>query len=200
MYRPDGYLYRLDGLIGGQYGDKENGAFFSHMNVMFAYALYKQGKVKEAWHVAHSLYAMSLATEKSKIYPCLPEYFDITGRGMYSYLTGSASWFVLTLLTQSLGIKGENGDLVCEPKLCKEQFGNSTFIALKRSFAGRSLLIRFHNPERLDWGEYQIRSITCDESDVPEIEINGIKAVIKRKFILSLSKNRVHTVNILFSR
>jgi cellobiose phosphorylase len=81
------------------YGDKENGAIFSHMVVMYAYALYKRGFVKEAQRALYSLYKLSVNTSKSKIYPCLPEYFDLDGRGMYSYLTGSASWFVLTMFS-----------------------------------------------------------------------------------------------------
>jgi cellobiose phosphorylase len=89
------------------YGDKENGAIFSHMVVMYAYALYLRGYRKEGWKVLYSLYKLSTHTAKSKIYPCLPEYFNTEGRGMYSYLTGSASWFVLTMLTQALNKTGE---------------------------------------------------------------------------------------------
>jgi len=77
------------------YGDKENGAFFNHMAVMFAYALLKRGYAKEGEEVLDSVYRMSINTPVSKIYPCLPEYFNAEGRGMYSYLTGSASWFML---------------------------------------------------------------------------------------------------------
>ena len=80
------------------YGDKENGAFFNHMTVIFAHSLYQRGFTKEAREVLGSIYHMAMDTSKSKIYPCLPEYFDAEGRGMYSYLTGSASWFILTLL------------------------------------------------------------------------------------------------------
>ena len=81
------------------YGDKENGAIFSHMVVMYAYALYKRGFSKAAYKALYSLYQLSVNSSRSKIYPCLPEYFDLEGRGMYSYLTGSASWFVLTMFS-----------------------------------------------------------------------------------------------------
>ncbi|MBN2831042.1 MAG: cellobiose phosphorylase [Candidatus Omnitrophica bacterium] len=77
------------------YGDKENGAIFSHMVVMYAYALFIRGFRKEAQAALESLYRLSVNSPKSKIYPCLTEYFNAEGRGMYSYLTGSASWFVL---------------------------------------------------------------------------------------------------------
>ena len=112
------------------YGDKENGAFFNHMSVMFAYALYKQGFVNAALEVISSIYKMASDTHKSRIYPCLPEYFNAEGRGMYSYLTGSASWFILTLLTQAFGIKGEYEDLLIEPKLTAQQFKSKNTIFL----------------------------------------------------------------------
>jgi len=76
------------------YGDKENGAVFSHMVVMYAYALFIRGFVEEASKVLKSLYKLAIRSEKSRIYPCLPEYFNLEGCGMYSYLTGSASWFL----------------------------------------------------------------------------------------------------------
>ena len=78
------------------YGDKENGAVFSHMVVMYAYALLSRGYKKEVEKALDSLYRLSMDFPRSRIYPCLPEYFDLNGRGMYSYLTGSASWFLLT--------------------------------------------------------------------------------------------------------
>ncbi|MDI6758531.1 MAG: cellobiose phosphorylase [Candidatus Omnitrophota bacterium] len=87
------------------YGNKENGAFFNHMVVLFAYALNKRGFVKEAQEILNSIYNMCVGTKRSKIYPCIPEYFDAEGRGMYSYLTGSASWFVLTSLLIKSAVK-----------------------------------------------------------------------------------------------
>jgi hypothetical protein len=143
------------------YGDKENGAFFNHMSVMFAYALYKQGCVNEGYDVISSIYKMASDSQKSRIYPCLPEYFNADGRGMYSYLTGSASWFILTLLTQVFGIKGEYGDLVIEPKLTAEQFSrhggiprryvrgkSKNTISITAYFADKLIEIRYVNPVR----------------------------------------------------
>lgn len=89
------------------YGDKENGAFFNHMAVMYAYALYKRGFTREGKRVFDSIYSMAVNSKVSKIYPCLPEYFDGKGRGKYSYLTGSASWFVLVALRESCGAESK---------------------------------------------------------------------------------------------
>jgi len=142
------------------YGDKENGAFFNHMAVMFSYALYKQGFAKEGYEVLNSIYRMAVNTEKSRIYPCLPEYFNAQGKGMYSYLTGSASWFILTLITQVFGIRGTYGDLVIEPKLTKQQFSPKNTISLSTSFAERRIEINFINPRQKDYGKYSIKKIT----------------------------------------
>jgi cellobiose phosphorylase len=87
-----------------KFGDKENGAFFSHMLIMFAYALYKRGFTKEGNLVFNSIYKM-VKSNTNTTYPQLPEYFNNQGQGLYPYLTGSASWYVHTLLKfkKSLG-------------------------------------------------------------------------------------------------
>jgi cellobiose phosphorylase len=102
------------------YGDKENGSFFSHMIVLLAFAFYRRGFVDEGFTTLKSLYQMS-KSDKSHIYPMLPEYFNSQGRGLYGYLTGSASWYTYTLLSQAWGIKGYFGSLHIKPQLTKEQ-------------------------------------------------------------------------------
>jgi len=97
----------LGRAFGFAYGTKENGAFFSHMIVMYAYALYKRGFAREGYDVLRSIYNMCADTGKSKIYPGIPEYFDSQGRGFYHYLTGAASWLILTQLTQVFGVRGQ---------------------------------------------------------------------------------------------
>ncbi|MCK9571931.1 MAG: cellobiose phosphorylase [Candidatus Omnitrophica bacterium] len=177
------------------YGEKENGAIFSHMVVMFACALYKQSFAESAWKIMHSLYQMALDTSKSKIYPCLPEYFNRDGRGMYSYLTGSASWFVLTLLNEAFGLKGENGDLVIEPKLSAEQFSDVSKISIQRVFAGRQIRVNFFNPRRLKFGKYKIIRVLLDQQRLPVVS-DKAKVVFTRELILALSASQLHTFDI----
>ncbi|MFC1805059.1 GH36-type glycosyl hydrolase domain-containing protein [Candidatus Omnitrophota bacterium] len=94
-----GFLYTdLGRAFGFSYGDKENGAFFSHMVVMLSFALYKRGFHKEGAQVLDSIYKMS-KDRRAQIYPMIPEYFDSLGKGRYLYLTGSASWYIYTLNT-----------------------------------------------------------------------------------------------------
>jgi len=176
------------------YGDKENGAVFSHMVVMLAYALYKQGYSRQGWEVLNSLYKLAANTEKSKIYPCLPEYFDCSGRGMYAYLTGSASWFVLTLLTQTFGVKGQNGDLLIEPKFSSEQFKAVNKLSITRSFAGRRLKVNFFNPKRLDGGKYCIKRLLLNAQQIPIEE--QARVVISREVVISLPKDKLNIIEI----
>ena len=175
--------------FGFAYGEKENGSFFSHMNVMFAYALYKRNFVKEGFEVLDSIYNMSINTKLAKIYPGLPEYFNSDGKGMYAYLTGSASWFVFTLLTQVFGIRGAMGDLVIEPKLVKKQFKKSKKISINTYFAGRRIKVNYINPKRLDYGKYKVTRVT----------INGrvaSKESLKRKPFLKLTSPANNTINV----
>ncbi len=120
LEKPDLELGRAFGF---SYGDKENGAFFSHMNVMFSNALYKRGFIREGKEVMDSLYKMATAS-KAQLPPVLPEYFNSQGKGLYLYLTGSASWYVYTLVEEVLGIKFELGDILLEPKLLAGDFNS----------------------------------------------------------------------------
>jgi cellobiose phosphorylase len=174
------------------YGDKENGAIFSHMVVMYAYALYKKGFAKEGWKALSSLYKLAVDTKNSKIYPCLPEYFNSEGRGMYSYLTGSASWFILTLLTQAFGVRGENGNLLIEPKLTAEQFKDNSAISVSRLFAGSLVKISISNPKKLNYGKYKIVKAALNSK--PLALFASRRILINRSVI---QKSNPNTINIV---
>ena len=88
---------RLMRLAAEQIYEKENGAVFSHMAVMYANALYKQGFIKEGYKVLKTLLETAMDFDRSRMYPGVPEYFDNDGRGLYSYLTGAASWYISTV-------------------------------------------------------------------------------------------------------
>ncbi len=152
----------LGRAFGFAFGTKENGAFFSHMTVMYAFALYKRGFVKEGFEVLNSIYAMSIDSEKSKIFPGIPEYFDSEGRGKYHYLTGSASWYIYTVLTQVFGVSGKQGDLVIAPQLVKEQFDSNKEAKVSCKFAGRDVTVCYVNRTELDYGEYEVGEVTLN--------------------------------------
>ncbi|MDZ4243196.1 MAG: cellobiose phosphorylase, partial [Candidatus Omnitrophota bacterium] len=162
------------------YGTKENGAFFSHMAVMYAYALYRAGFVREGNEVLRSIVRMCGDTGLARIYPGIPEYFDSEGRGMYHYLTGSASWMILTLLTQVFGIRGEYGDLVINPKLVKEQFSRNGEAGSSFSFAGRKVTVVFENKAGLDYGQYAVKKVLSGEKPLEVKVLSPACVKIKR--------------------
>lgn len=184
----------LGRAFGFAYGTKENGAFFSHMNVMYAYALYKQGFVREGHEALYSIYRMANDPGRAKIYPGVPEYFDSEGRGMYHYLTGSASWYVLTELTQVFGVRGQGGDLVLSPKLVKEQFGQSSKIQASCPFADRKLTVIYENPQKLDYGQYSIKDVLVNGAPVAHESISSTEVRIKRPYLLNAQENVVTVV------
>ncbi len=151
------------------YGHKENGAVFSHMAVMFAYGLYRQGFAEAAWRVLDGLYEQSQNFAISKMYPGIPEYFNPRGRGMYPYLTGSAAWYMFTLLTETFGIKGKIGDLFIAPKLTRGQFAQAEHLRVRTIFAGKTIHLTYRNPKNLRYGEYSIRRVVINnmERDLP---------------------------------
>ncbi len=148
----------LGRAFGFAFGHKENGAMFSHMSVMFGNALYKRGKVEEGWKVLEGMYRQSQDFNKSHMYPGLPEYFNSRGRGMYPYLTGSASWYLLTLLTEVYGIKGRLGDLVLAPRFSAKQ---PDHCSVNVRFAGKELEVEYH------------RSQLGKSSHIKKLEVNG---------------------------
>ena len=102
--------YDMGRMFGFAYGEKENGAVFSHMTVMYANALYQRGFVKEGYKALYTLFEQAMNTPVSLMYPGIPEYFDADGKGKYPYLTGAASWYMMTMVTQIFGFRGEWGD------------------------------------------------------------------------------------------
>lgn len=103
----------------------------------------------------------------SRIYPGIPEYFNAEGRGMYHYLTGAASWLMLTVLSEIFSVKGAYGDLMIAPKLVAEQFDAAGYARVDCGFAGKNIEVRYCNSKRKEYGAYEIR----------EALINGVKTV-----------------------
>ncbi|MFH1380421.1 MAG: cellobiose phosphorylase [bacterium] len=178
------------------YGNKENGAFFNHMIIMYAYALYKENCVTEAYDIINSIYTMVHDTEKSLIYPGLPEYFNNEGRGMYSYLTGSASWYILTLVTQMFGVRGEYGDLLIEPKLTKDQFKSKHIISITTTFAEKPLQVTYINSHRKDFGEYVIKKASLNSKIISNKSTRS-SFVIARSEFLRLTNNNSNTIDLI---
>jgi cellobiose phosphorylase len=183
----------LGRAFGFAYGHKENGAMFSHMAVMYAYALYQRGLANQGYKVLEGIYQQSQNYAYSHIYPGIPEYINNRGRGMYTYLTGAASWYILTLVTEVFGARGVLGDLELDPKLMAGQFDSEGQARITIHFAERDLDIRYHNPGKLDYGDYRINSVCVDEA---KIELTGSPVIVPRSLITTLSLNKPHRIEV----
>ena len=176
----------LGRMFGFAYGEKENGAVFSHMSVMYANALYGRGFAKEGYKSLKALASAAMDFNVSRMYPGIPEYFDAKGRGKYSYLTGAASWYLLTMITQVFGVKGRAGDLVIEPALVKEQFDQERKASISLNFAGKKFDITIHNSNNVEVGKYKIKAAQLNNSELAHTDsavilsrdiIDGLDAV-----------------------
>ena len=174
-------------MFGFAYGEKENGAVFSHMTTMYANALYRRGFVKEGFKALKTLADTALNFDISRIYPGIPEYFRADGRGMYQYLTGAASWFMMTMLTEVFGVRGEAGDLVLHPKLLACQFDTDGTASVAASFAGKRFTIVYRNRNHKDFGSYVIGSAACDGRELPVGEESFL--LIPRRDLIALSED-----------
>ena len=188
-------MLTLGRAFGFAFGHKENGAMFSHMAVMFANALYQRGLVREGWRVLGGIYDQSQDFAVSRMYPGIPEYFSDRGRGMYPWLTGSASWYLLTLVTEVFGVKGQVGDLLLQPKLRATQFDERGRASVKTLFAGRVIEVVYHNADRLDYGSFGIKTVHIDDQAVA-VELGRDAALLPRAVLLSLSPDVLHRVDV----
>lgn len=181
----------LGRMFGFAYGEKENGAVFSHMAVMYANALYRRGFVQEGYKALKTLADAALDFETSRIYPGIPEYFRSDGRGMYHYLTGAASWYMLTMITEVFGVRGEAGDLILFPKLLACQFDEEHKISIALPFAGKNFLVIYENKNGRDFGDYVIDSASCDGQEIAVNEDSFV--ILPRKMITGLP-DTTHTI------
>ncbi len=187
-------LLNLGRAFGYAFGHKENGAMFSHMAVMYASALYQRGLVFEGYKVLDGIYSHAQDFAKSHIYPGLPEYINPRGRGLYPYLTGSASWYLLVLVTQVFGVRGRLGDLELAPALVAAQFDQNGEASLLTLFAGQRLDIIYHNPHRLEFGTYRISAVEIDRQPVKTQDVET--PLIDRSVLTALPHDVIHRMDV----
>ena len=187
--------FNMGRLFGFGYGQKENGAMFSHMAIMYANSLYKNNRVKEGYKVINSIYNSASNINTSMIYPGIPEYFNNEGRGMYHYLTGSASWLLLTLIEEVFGIKRVYGNLLLSPKLLLNEFNNKKEASIKTLINNKVVEITYVNMDKVEYGDYVIKAVYINDKSVNVSitskgafidldkfdDINFVKVILKKK-------------------
>jgi cellobiose phosphorylase len=114
---------------------------------------------------------------------------------VHPYLTNSAGWLLVTLLTEVYGIKGYFGDLAVEPKLCMEQFDKNGEASAATVFAGRKLKIIYKNKANLEYGSYKVESVRIDGKEF-EYSVKDGLIIIPREAILWLDGSSTHKIEI----
>ena len=155
---------RITGFV---YGYKEHGSKWIQKNIMLAYALYKKGLVTQGHEIMQEVYEITNNREKAKIFPGIPSYFDNQNKGAYAYLTGSSSWYLLTLITEVFGIKGVYGALHLEPKLSLDYFNKDDLAQISTNFCGKKIEVTYKNSGRLNFEDYEIRQILINKENHP---------------------------------
>ena len=185
----NGPYMELGRNFGYGYGNKENGAPFSHMNVMFAAGLFDCGRPREGWDVLRKLYEGAMMSARSRMLPGIPEYFEPDGRGAYCYLTGSAAWYLLTVITRLVGVKGKLGDLVLAPGMRRAGLSSDGW-SLDIPFAGRKLSIRFVG------NGIKIQRVALNGDEAGISPADNADVVIRRAIIEELPADRPIAVEV----
>lgn len=115
------------------------------------------------------------------------------GRGKYPYLTGAASWYLLTMITEVFGVRGVAGDLTVTPALLKKQFDERGCAGISLNFAGKRFDITIENKELKEVGEYKI---TCASLNGSQIPVSEAGLVISREQITGLGELNKLVINI----
>lgn len=186
----------LGRCFGFAFGHKENGAMFSHMAVMYANALYQRGRIHDGHRLLDHLYRHCRDYATSRIYPGIPEYVSARGRGMYPYLTGSASWLLLTQVMEVYGVRGCLGDLELAPRLVAEQFDADGSAGVTLMFAGKRLQVRYHNPARVDAGLCVVDRVTLDGAAIDAQANSAGNVRVPRALLSGLADDHVHLLDV----
>jgi cellobiose phosphorylase len=177
---------KMGRFMGFAYGHKENGSMFSHMAVMYAYSLFENDFVEDGRAIIDNIYHYMSEVDKAKILPGIPEYIDSEGRGMYHYLTGSASWMLLTYIEQIFGLKGYFGDLVVQPRLQANDFKAGYEVKINTLINAHLCEIIFKNPDQLDYRQYQIHKVNDKIINAPHFTIKKNEVTEPMTFVIVL--------------
>ncbi|MDZ7743167.1 MAG: cellobiose phosphorylase [Bacteroidota bacterium] len=180
------------------YGYKEHGSKWMQQNIMLAYGLYKQNFAQEGFKILNEAFMLATDSGKSGIFPGLPSYFEPGDRGAYAYLTGSSTWFMLTLVQQVFGLKGKRGDLLIEPSLMAMQFDAMGEASIELEFAGQKIRVSYINKERLDYGEYLIGELSINGSLLHKPDKTGL--LLRRDEITGNCKQKVNIIKVILKQ
>lgn len=166
---------RITGFV---YGHKEHGSKWMQQNVMMAYGLYLRGFKEKASEIIQDTYELSTDSATSKIFPGLPSYFGPGDKGSYAYLTGSSTWFILSLTTQIFGVRGEMGNLCLEPKIPHNFFDDQGEASIAFTFRGIRIKLIYHFQKPAKSDNYKLNGILINGKKPSKVKEEDDKYII----------------------
>ncbi|MDQ3232739.1 MAG: hypothetical protein M3Q07_13055, partial [Pseudobdellovibrionaceae bacterium] len=125
-------------------GVRENGGQYTHAAIWMAMAFAEMGDQKRAWEllgminpVSHGDSAEKIATYKVEPYVMAADVYAVsphTGRGGWTWYTGSAGWMYRLVLESLLGLRLEVDRLYMEPCIPPEWPGFSLSYRFRETF------------------------------------------------------------------
>ncbi len=150
-------------ITGFAYGYKEHGSKWMQQNIMFMYGLFHRNQFDAGFSLFEDIFSLCDDSASSRTFPGIPSYYEPDNRGAYMYLTGSSTWIFLTLVAQIFGIRGQDGDLLINPKISPWFFDNKGEASVSLHFRGQPIRCSFYNPKNHPVGEYKITRITIND-------------------------------------
>ena len=81
-------------------------------------------------------------------------------------MTGSSSWFLMTLITEIYGVKGEMGMLKLEPKLSSNYFDENNQSVISTIFSTYKIMVVYQNFNKLSYDDYRITALKVNDVNV----------------------------------
>jgi len=170
-------------------GVRENGGQYTHAAVWAAMAFAALGDSRRAWEllalinpVNHALSAAAVATYKTEPYVVAADVYALpphTGRGGWTWYTGSAGWLYRLILESLLGCRLEHNSLRFTP-------------CLPEHWKGFSLRYRFHDT----WYQVAVQQLPAAPGQEPctTVTLDGVYQ--PDQVIPLLNDKRPHQVNV----
>ncbi|MBU1905881.1 MAG: hypothetical protein KJ923_02655, partial [Candidatus Omnitrophica bacterium] len=94
-----------------------------------------------------------------------------------------------------LGVKGEDGNLLVEPKISFEQFKSTPIISMEKVFAGRKFRIHFSKSKTSTNKEYKIKKAILNSQELSLDQYRRV--VINRNRIMKLARDKINTLEVI---
>ena len=177
-------------------GVRENGGQYTHAAIWATMAFAKMGDSGKAWEllalinpVNHTLDANGVATYKTEPYVMAADVYGQaphTGRGGWTWYTGSASWMYRLMLESLLGLKRQGDILSFSPCIPQDW----TKYSMRYRFGSSTYMIGFNQTLHADTGKSEVMTVSLDGVTQADNRIDMVDDFRGHKVEVSISRYR----------